>query len=53
MADRTRGANGFLVNIERVSEAQLAAWAERYPAEFNRDYDPDGGVVATARVVRG
>ena len=44
--------NGFLVNIEKVSTEQLKAWAEQYPAEFNRDYDSDCGMVASARIVK-
>ena len=41
--------NGFLVNIEKVD---VLALAEQYPAEFSRDYDPDEGMVASARIVK-
>ena len=40
--------SGFLVNIEKVDVLALAA---QYPEAFGRDYDPDCGLVATARVV--
>ena len=42
--------SGFLVNIEKVDVFQLA---EQYPEAFNREYDPDCGLVATARIVEG
>lgn len=42
--------SGFLVNIEKVD---VFALAEQYPEAFGRDYDPDCGLVATARVVEG
>ena len=40
--------NGFLVGIEKVDVAALAA---EYPEAFARDYDPAAGLVATARIV--
>ena len=40
--------SGFLVNVEKVD---VFALAEEYPEAFGRDYDPDCGLVATARVV--
>ncbi len=42
--------SGFLVNIEKVD---VFALAEEYPEAFGRDYDPDCGLVATARIVEG
>ena len=42
--------SGFLVNIEKVDVLALAA---QYPEAFGRDYEPDCGLVATARVVDG
>ena len=42
--------SGFLVNVEKVDVFQLA---EEYPEAFNRDYEPDCGLVATARIVEG
>ena len=41
--------NGFLVNIEKVD---VFALAEQYPEEFGRDYEPDTGLVASARIVK-
>lgn len=39
--------SGFLVNIEKVDVFELA---KKYPDAFNRDYDPDCGIVETSRV---
>lgn len=41
--------NGFLVNIEKVDVLKLA---EKYPEQFNRDYDAASGMVASARIVK-
>ncbi|MEC4271861.1 molybdopterin-dependent oxidoreductase [Adlercreutzia sp. R25] len=41
--------NGFLVNIEKVDVLELA---KQYPDQFNRDYDPAEGLVASARIVK-
>ena len=40
--------NGFLVGIRKVDLQELA---ERYPEAFARDYDPNCGLVASARIV--
>ena len=42
--------SGFLVNIEKVD---VFALASEYPEAFGRDYGPDCGLVATARIVEG
>lgn len=42
--------SGFLVNIEKVD---VFALAKQYPEAFGREYDPDCGLVATARIVEG
>lgn len=42
--------SGFLVNIEKVDVFELA---KRYPEAFERPYDPDCGLIATARVEQG
>lgn len=41
--------NGFLVAIEKVDVAELAA---KYPEAWARDYDPHAGLVAAARIVK-
>ena len=41
--------NGFLVNIEKVD---VLALAEQYSEQFNRDYDAECGLVASARIVK-
>ena len=40
--------NGFLVGIEKVDVFELA---KQYPEAFARDYDPEVGLVASARIV--
>lgn len=42
--------SGYLVNVEKVDVFQLA---EQYPEAFNRDYDPECGLIATARIEKG
>lgn len=41
--------NGFLANIEKVDVLELA---KKYPEEFDRDYDPAEGMLATDRIVK-
>jgi trimethylamine-N-oxide reductase (cytochrome c) len=41
--------NGFLVNVEKVDVFELA---KQYPEEFGRDYRPEDGMQATARIVK-
>ena len=36
--------SGFLVEIEKVSEAEWREWKENYPEAFERKTDPDAGV---------
>ena len=42
--------SGFLVNIEKVD---VFALAQQYPEAFGRTYEPDCGLVAEARIVKG
>ena len=36
--------SSFLVEVEKVTEAQMNEWKEKYPEAFNRPYDPAQGV---------
>jgi anaerobic selenocysteine-containing dehydrogenase len=36
--------SGFLVEVEKVTEEEMAAWRRDYPEAFNRDYDSATGV---------
>ena len=36
--------SGFLVEVEKVNDAEMAAWQNDYPEAFHRDYDPVTGV---------
>jgi molybdopterin guanine dinucleotide-containing S/N-oxide reductase-like protein len=36
--------SGFLVEVDRVSMAQMENWRKRYPAAFEREYYPDSGL---------
>ena len=41
--------NGFLVNIEKVDVLELA---KKHPDQFNREYDPSCGMIASARIAK-
>ena len=36
--------SGFLVQIERVTTAQMEEWRKQYPQAFEREYDPASGL---------
>ena len=36
--------SGFLVEVEKVTDEEMAGWRKNYPAAFNRKYDPVTGV---------
>jgi trimethylamine-N-oxide reductase (cytochrome c) len=36
--------SGFLVEVEKVTEEEMAAWRKDCPEAFNRNYDPETGV---------
>ena len=36
--------SGFLVEVEKVTEEEMAGWMRDYPDAFNRKYDADTGV---------
>jgi trimethylamine-N-oxide reductase (cytochrome c) len=36
--------SGYLVEVERVSMAQMEEWRQQYPEAFEREYDPASGL---------
>jgi molybdopterin guanine dinucleotide-containing S/N-oxide reductase-like protein len=36
--------SGYLVEVEKVTMAQMEEWRNKYPEAFNRDYDPASGL---------
>jgi anaerobic selenocysteine-containing dehydrogenase len=36
--------SGFLVEVKKVSMAEMQGWRERYPEAFAREYDPASGL---------
>ncbi|MDP2916670.1 MAG: molybdopterin-dependent oxidoreductase, partial [Dehalococcoidia bacterium] len=45
--------SGFLVEVERVSMAQMDEWKRQYPEAFAREYDPASGLRFNAWVEAG
>jgi trimethylamine-N-oxide reductase (cytochrome c) len=35
---------GYLIEVEKVSEAEYEGWKQQYPEVFSRDYDPAFGI---------
>ena len=46
-------ASGFLVQVEKVTTAQIEEWRKQYPEAFEREYDPDSGLRFNAWVEGG
>jgi molybdopterin guanine dinucleotide-containing S/N-oxide reductase-like protein len=44
---------GYLVEVEKVSQEQMAKWRKQYPEAFDRDYDPASGLRFDAWVEGG
>jgi trimethylamine-N-oxide reductase (cytochrome c) len=36
--------SGFLVQVAKVTDGEMAAWRRDYPEAFAREIDPDAGV---------
>jgi anaerobic selenocysteine-containing dehydrogenase len=36
--------SGFLVDVRKVTDEEMALWRKEYPEAFSREYDPDTGV---------
>jgi molybdopterin guanine dinucleotide-containing S/N-oxide reductase-like protein len=44
--------SGYLVNIDKVTMAQMEAWREKYPEAFAREYDPVSGLRSDAWIIQ-
>ncbi len=44
--------SGFLVDVEKVTMAEMEAWREKYPEAFAREYDPASGLRFEAWVLK-
>ena len=44
--------SGYLVNIEKVTMAQMQEWREKYPEAFAREYDPASGLRSDAWIIQ-
>ena len=38
-------SSGFLVEVEKVTRAQMEEWQRQYPEAFEREYDPASGLL--------
>jgi trimethylamine-N-oxide reductase (cytochrome c) len=45
--------SGFLVEVEKVTMAQMAEWQRQYPGAFQKEYDPASGLRFNAWVEGG
>ena len=43
--------SGYLVGMEKVTDAEMEDWKERYPDAFEREYDPASGLQFNSWVV--
>ncbi len=43
--------SGYLVEVEKVSSAEMEAWRTNYPEAFKREYDPASGLCLNSWVV--
>ncbi len=48
-----QATSGFLVEVEKVTLAQMEKWKEQYPEAFDREYDPASGLRFNAWVEGG
>ena len=47
-----QATSGYLVQIERLTEAEMQKWRREHPENFERKYEPDGGLRFDAWVVK-
>ncbi|GAH20393.1 unnamed protein product, partial [marine sediment metagenome] len=45
--------SGYLVEVEKVSMAQMEQWQQQYPEAFEKEYDPASGLRFNAWVEGG
>jgi len=48
-----QATSGFLVEVEKVSMAQMEEWRQQYPEAFEKEYDPASGLRFNAWVEGG
>ncbi len=48
-----QATSGYLVEVQRLSPAEMDEWRRKYPEAFTREYDPDSGLVFNAWVEGG
>ena len=48
-----QATSGYLVEVEKVSMAQMEQWRQQYPEAFEREYDPASGLRFNAWVEGG
>ncbi|MFC1905444.1 molybdopterin-dependent oxidoreductase [Chloroflexota bacterium] len=48
-----QATSGYLVEVEKVSMAQMEEWRKQYPEAFNREYDPASGLRFNAWIEEG
>ena len=48
-----QATSGYLVEVEKVSTAQMEEWREKYPEAFEREYHPASGLRFNAWVEEG
>ncbi len=39
-----QATSGYLVEVEKVTMAQMEEWKKQYPEAFSREYDPASGL---------
>jgi trimethylamine-N-oxide reductase (cytochrome c) len=44
--------SSFLVEVEKVTLAQMEEWKKKYPMAFEKEYDPAAGLRLEAMVVQ-
>ena len=40
--------SGYLVDVQKVTAAEMESWREKYPEAFARDYSPAAGLRYTS-----
>ncbi len=48
-----QATTGYLVEVEKVTMAQMKSWRDQYPEAFEREYNPDSGLCFDAWVEKG
>jgi hypothetical protein len=36
--------SGFLLDVQKVTMQEMEEWKQKYPAAFEREYDPSSGL---------